>query len=70
MKYKAVGDQSKRILDQLNLLKKGEAARKDTEEAKEEAKSGDWDKLVSNGMVKEVQNTQDTFKTKCGEGWK
>lgn len=58
MKYKAVGDQSKRILDQLNLLKKGEAARKDTEEAKEEAKSGDWDKLVSNGMVKEVQNTK------------
>ncbi len=39
MKYSAVGDQTDQILEQLNILEKGESARKDTQEAKKEAES-------------------------------
>lgn len=42
MKYHAVGDQTDKILGQLNILKKGESAREDAEEAKEEAETTDW----------------------------
>lgn len=43
MKYNAVGDKMDRIMDQLNVLKRGEQARKDTEDAKEQAESGNWE---------------------------
>lgn len=42
MKYNAVGDQAERILEQLNILEKGEDARNDAEDAKEEAIRTDW----------------------------